>query len=186
MQEEKIIRDCIIQDRNAQRKLYEQYSGQMYSICLRYCNRADMAADALQEGFINIFRFINTYTGIGNFDAWMRKIIIRAALNQLRKQKAYSTIQENEININENYYIQNIDFDTFSYERMIKHLNNLPDGYRLVFSMYVLDDMNHREISESLKISENTSRSQLFKARKMMQELILSDNLLVKEIKNRI
>ena len=116
----------------------------------------------------------------------MRKIIIRAALNQLRKQKAYSTIQENEININENYYIQNIDFDTFSYERMIKHLNNLPDGYRLVFSMYVLDDMNHREISESLKISENTSRSQLFKARKMMQELILSDNLLVKEIKNRI
>ena len=60
MQEEKIIRDCKNQDRNAQRKLYEQYSGQMYSICLRYCNQADMAADALQEGFINIFRFINS------------------------------------------------------------------------------------------------------------------------------
>jgi RNA polymerase sigma-70 factor (ECF subfamily) len=171
-----LIKGCKENDPKSQRQLYDQYSRQMYPICLRYCKDEASAADALQVGFIKIFKNISLFRGEGSFDGWIRKIIVRASLDQIRKDKvAFS--QDLELVNESNYsYTMSMDFDDFNYKQLLSLLASLPQGYQLVFSMFVIDELSHAEIAEALNISESTSRSQLFKARKMMQSLIIEDS----------
>ena len=148
----------------------------MYSICLRYCHDQASATDALQEGFIKVYKYLNSYKNTGNLYSWIKKIIVRSCLDQIKKEKANFSIDVDLINTENHTYELDIDsFDNYTYKKIIRIIDTIPAGYKLVFSMYVLDEMSHSEISSLLDISESTSRTQLYKARKLIKKL-LSNN----------
>lgn len=152
----------------------------MYGICLRYCKRNDLAGDALQAGFVKVFKSIKQFKGEGELGAWIRMIIVRTSLSLIKVEKKHDSVELGE---GSSGFIEmefDIDLDKFDYKRMLEHLERLPQGYRLVFSMNVFDEMPHKDIAKVLKISENTSRSQLLKARKMLQKSIMNDDYLMK------
>jgi len=173
MNERDLIDRCLKNNREAQQLLYDTYSGQMYSICLRYCGDRAAAADALQNGFINVFKHLSTFKGSGSVSGWIRKIVIRSSLLELRKRKGISFVELSEGNQLPSEAQSS--FDNYDYNKIISLIEQLPDGYRAIFSMFVIDDMTHKEISEALKITENTSRSQLQRARKILQKQVLGD-----------
>ncbi len=143
----------------------------MMSICRRYARDQDMAQDILQESLILIFKNINKFEGKGSFEGWIRKITVRAALQWIdrkwyrNEQNLVGIPQEQEISA-ETY----IDYDG---EIIMEMVMSLPEKYRVVFNLFVVDEYNHTEIAETLKIKEATSRSHLLRARKMLQEKYL-------------
>lgn len=185
MTDHQLKKACAKGDRKAQQYLYDQYSGQMYSICLRYCKDGSSAAEALQIGFIKVFRNIGKYAGEGSLGAWIRRIIINACLDQIKLDKRYLTEEMDSTAFAEYTYEVDHYFDDFNYQQLLRLLDQLPVGYKLVFSMNVLDEMSHAEIAAVFQISVNTSRSQLLKARRMMQELIKADSHLAQIQQNR-
>lgn len=173
-QETKIIEDCISGKRKAQNTLYSLYSGRFYGICLRYAaNRAE-AQDILQEGFIKIFFKIDTFSRQGSFEGWMKRIMVNTALNYIRdraRERLFTLMNQEaeEIpdEIPEEEYPQPLPAET-----MIRLVQALPEGYRMVFNLYVFEQMTHKQIAELLEISENTSKTQLMRARLMLRRQI--------------
>ena len=162
-----LIKACSNGDHNAFNKIYNKYSGIMYSICLRYMNSHNDAQDALQEGFIKVYNKISSYSFSGSFEGWMKRIFINTSIELIRKKKYHQDIdylKESEIKMTSKIEIGSMDA-----KKMIDLIQKLPQGYRTVFNMYVIDGYSHKEISEVLSISESTSKSQLFKARKQLQ-----------------
>lgn len=177
MNDAKLILGCKRNDRLSQKNLYDNYSRQMYSICLRYCHDQASAADALQEGFIKVYKYINTYNNTGNLYNWIKTIIVRSCLDQIKKENTYITVDMDQVgNIDYNYELH-ISFDDYTYNKILTVLNNIPSGYKIVFSMFVLDEMSHAEIASMLDITESTSRTQLFKARKLIQKQLLTHSI---------
>lgn len=169
----KIIEDCISGKRRAQSKLYKKYANTLLGICLRYSRNKSEAEDVLQEGFIKIFMNIKKFRKEGSFEGWMKRIMVNTALlNSRDNLKHYfhadidsleqSLHVESEFEINDNY----------SAKELMNLVQNLPDGYRMVFNLYVFDDYTHKEIAQMLGISEGTSKSQLARARKFLQNKI--------------
>ena len=187
MTNQELIKACIKNQRVAQKALYDQYRGQMFSVCLRYGPDQDTACDALQEGFINVFENIHRLTDPLRLSSWIKKIIVRTSLEQLRKLKKLNFVQLEELpHLDNSGYSETIFELDYNYDKLIEHLNSMPTGYKTIFSMYVLDELNHQEIAEILSIDISTSRTQLHKARKYMQHLILNDKSLAQELKLRI
>lgn len=182
-----LIKACKNNHRAAQKALYDQYRGQMFCICLRYCIDHQLACDALQEGFISVFENIHQLADHEKVTAWIKKIIIRSSLAQLRKKKNLNFAPLDEM---DDSYAVDVPSHTFefnyNYDKLMSHLQSMPAGYQTIFSMYVLDDLDHKEIAELMNIDISTSRTQLFKARKYMQKLILNDKSLLNELKYRI
>jgi RNA polymerase sigma factor (sigma-70 family) len=158
-------------DRKAQEKLYKMYAVRLFLTCLRYVNNEDDAAEILNTGFYKAFSAIHSFEYINQiaFDSWLRKIMINEALMFLRKKN-------NNISFNNIEQAMTIDFSISE-----NHLHNedyylliqkLPAGYRTVFNLFAIEGYNHSEIAEMLNISESTSRSQLSRAREMLQKLI--------------
>jgi len=178
LEEQQLISDCLKGNSTSQKMLYDKYSGQMYSICLRYCSDEHHAQDALQNGFIRVFRNLNKYRNDGPLGAWIRKIIVRASIDQIELKKRHQSIFSNvELDSITDQYIEWS--DDMTYNQLIKLIGNLPVGYKAVFNMYVLDDMPHAEIAEILQITESTSRTQLKKARTMIQKQMLEKNYII-------
>ncbi len=167
------IEGCKNRDPESQKRLYELLSGKMYAICLRYCKEPNDAADVLQDGFVKVFKNIGQYRAEGNFEAWVRVIMVRTALALLRKKKLFVSIHETKHC--EQEYEMDIDFDSHRYERLLEIIQSLPVGYRTVFNLFVFEEMRHAEIAAALNCTEGTSKSQLYKARKMLQEQIEKD-----------
>ncbi|MDG1045583.1 MAG: sigma-70 family RNA polymerase sigma factor [Bacteroidia bacterium] len=162
-----LIKACSNGDHNAFNKIYNKYSGIMYSICLRYMNSHNDAQDALQEGFIKVYNKISSYSFSGSFEGWMKRIFINTSIELIRKKKYHRDIdylKESEIKMTSKIEIGSMDA-----KKMIDIIQKLPQGYRTVFNMYVIDGYSHKEISKVLSISESTSKTQLFKARKQLQ-----------------
>lgn len=172
MSENELIQACIENDPRSQKQLYDTYSRQMYSICLRYCKDAASANDALQEGFINVFKGIKSYKYEGSFVGWIRRIIVNASLNQIKLDRKTLSEEINEKVASNISYEMEFDFHLEGYNHLVRLLDLLPQGYKVIFSMFVIDEMSHAEIAASLNITESTSRSQLFKARKYFQKII--------------
>ena len=166
------------QDTKSQKALYNQLCGQMYTICLRYCKDSSDAADVLQEGFIKVFQNISKFRNEGNIAAWVRMIMVRTALDHIKKRKLFVSIEETHAC--EQEYEMHVNFDSYNYDKLIKHLKTLPLGYQTVFNLFVFEELSHPEIAKELNCTVGTSRSQLFKARKMMQKLIVRDQHLKK------
>lgn len=158
-------------DAKAQRQLYEKYSGRMLAICVRYVSDTTAAEDVMIEGFMKIFDKIDQYKGDGSFEGWMKRLMTNEALMYLRSHKSFVEIDLDEP---EARFIstsasadQNIET-----EELYKILEKLPTGYRTVFNLYAIEGYSHAEIAEQLGVTESTSKSQLHRARAMLQEMI--------------
>ena len=168
--EKELIKRCLENDRPSQKALFELFAGKMMVLCLRYSRYREEAEDFMQEGFVKVFTNLNKFNFDGSFEGWVRRIMVNTCLKNLKKK--YVT---HEIHGLENYqhvaYDQSI-ISKLSVDEMIELVNKLPTGYRLVFNMYAIEGYSHKEIGEALNIGESTSRSQLAKARKLLQKQI--------------
>jgi RNA polymerase sigma factor (sigma-70 family) len=171
--EKEIIKGCLLKDSYCQNLLFKQYGGGLMTICLRYSgNRAD-AEDLLQESFIRIFSSIQQYKFEGSFEGWIRKITVNICLKALSKKRiqfANPSLHEQKFASVEPLAVSNLTED-----ELIKMISCLPDGYRTVFNLYVMEEYSHDEIAGMLHIEPATSRSQLLKARRLLQKQILSN-----------
>jgi len=167
--DEEIIKGCIDGDKKFQRLLYEKYASSMLGVCIRYFKDTEEAEDALQEGFIKVFKNIKKFRFEGSFEGWIRRIMINTALNYYRsnlKHYFHSDITENE-----NKIVFDKDFNQdFYVEDLLKIVRDLPPGYRMIFNLFEIEGYSHKEIATQMKISKNTSKSQLLKARKLLQK----------------
>lgn len=167
MDEKKLIQDCINEKNAAQKYLYEKYSPKMYYVCLRYARHASEAQDMLQDGFIKVFDNISSFKNNGSFEGWIRRIIVNTALNYCRK----TSYKQEQLGI-EDYQdkvVKSKAVSNLGEQELLALIQKLPDGYRMVFNLSVLEGYSHKEIAEMLDITESTSRSQLAKSRKWMQ-----------------
>lgn len=172
---EEVIAGCVAKDARCQKLLFEKFASRMLGICLRYCKNYDAAKDAMQIGFINIFEKIGSFKGDSKFETWMTRIMINNALNELRRNNKYGLIEDIAGMSETLEGTEDVDANAvsrMSYDELIEILQTIPDGYRVVFNMYAIEGYSHKEIAETLGINEGTSKSQLNRARKYLQELV--------------
>ncbi len=164
---EKLISDCKKNQPKAQEQLYRLFEKKFFGLCLKYsANYAD-AQDNLQDGFLIIFRKINQYSGKGSFEGWAKKILINNALQKYKGVRFMEVLNDNIPDVD-----VAIDDEEISLDYLLQIIQELPDQYRIVFSLYVLDDYSHQEISEMLNISTGTTKSNLHRARLILKEKI--------------
>jgi len=176
--EEELIEGCKKGSSKAQKELYTRYSGAMLGISMRYCRDKTDAEDVLQEAFIRIFRYIVKFEGRnkGSLSAWIKTIVINTTLSHNRNNlKHHFTEDVDEIQVGEEPVFEVLfeaDESQLKVQRIMKSIQKLPDGYRTVFNLYCIEGYSHSEIAKILDISENTSKSQLSKARKYLRKLL--------------
>lgn len=171
--ENEIIQGCMKGERKFQQMLYNSLSTKMFSVCLRYASEYNTAQDLLQEGFVKVFRNIEKFRGEGSFEGWVRRIFVNTAIEHYRKQVNMYALHDSGTNAYQDYNHNAL--ETLKYEDILKMIQRLSDGYRTVFNLYVIEGYSHKEIGELLGISEGTSKSQLARARYLLQKMI-TDN----------
>lgn len=180
--EEEIIRLCKKRNTKAQKALYNKYHSVLLGICIRYGKSRAEAEDILQVGMLRIFKNIDSYSGKGSFEGWLKRIVVNVAIDNFRKNnKHYYYYDIDEVN-GEPYLATDIPKD-LEVEDILKTIHQLPDGYRMVFNMYAIEGYSHKEIAAKLGISENTSKTQLLKARKSLRKKLMRLNKLPQQIK---
>lgn len=170
--EVKLIEGCLAGKRKAQSELYTRFAPMLYGVCLRYASSRFEAQDMLQEGFIKIFTALSSYESKGSFEGWMKRIVINNALNNIRsksKQPLFTDFSEVE-NLPDAPYGDEEIVQPPDKETMLRLVQELPQGYRMVFNLYVFEDYSHKDIAEMAGISENTSKTQLMRARNLLQK----------------
>ncbi len=168
-------------DPKAQRQLYDRYAPRMLGVCMRYVGDQMTAEDVLVEGFMKVFDKIAQFKSEGSFEGWMRRIMVNESLGYLRQRKR---IQEVAI-LDEAQQVVDISLadESLETEEMLKMIDTLPTGYRTVFNLYAIEGYAHAEIAEKLGITESTSKSQLHRARAMLQQLVTNwENELKKKV----
>ena len=171
LNEQRIIELCKQGDRTAQKALFDKLSSRMFPVCLRYMGNREAAEDVLQEGFISLFSKLNSYSGEGSFEGWARKVFVNTALMTLRK----NDVMRQSEDIETAWSVSSEDpgaLQKISYKELMGMIAELPTGFRTVFNMFLIEGYSHKEIGEALGISEATSRSQLQRARVMLQNRI--------------
>jgi RNA polymerase sigma-70 factor (ECF subfamily) len=170
MTEQEIIQGCIENKASAQEKLYALYSRRMMAICLRYTRSRAEAEDIFHEAFIKVFKNIHTWQG-GSFEGWMRRIFVNTAINHFHQNKKYfdhvdAAYAESMLSSTENVISQ------LSNQELLEIIDRLPDGYKIIFNLHVVEGYNHAEIAQMLNIAEGSSKSQLSKAKAYLKKLI--------------
>lgn len=160
-------------DNKAFQQLYDHIAGKMYSLCLRYAGNANDANDCFQEGFVKLYRHLAGFRGDGSFEGWARRIFVGTCIDFIRKKKAVLTSISEDIDIASDGLNG---YDKLTNEDLMKMIRQLPDGYRTVINLNLVEGYNHKEIGEMLDISEEGSRSQLFRARAYLQKLFKETN----------
>jgi len=154
----------------------------MYNICLRYAKNSDEAEDILQEGFIKVFDKINQFAGTGSFEGWIRRIMVNSALEVIRKRKIDFSVVDTKYIQDPHEYTYNT-ISTLNVKELLAVIQQLPDGYRTVFNLYVIEGYQHSEIAEILGVSEGTSKSQLARARNLLQSKLNETEQNLRKIK---
>ena len=172
--EKQLIKDCQIGKKSSQYELVKRYSKMLLVVCRRYVRDESTAKDVLQETLIRIFRNIEKYKFTGSFEGWMKKIAVRCSLQWIEKNKSRKEVQVVDLNIEETSNPE--EFDSLSIGQITKLIEELPEGYRMVFNLNIIEGYDHKEISELLNITESSSRSQLVRARRLLQKKIKSIN----------
>ena len=169
-----LVESCKKGNSKAQFQLYEQYSKAMFNISYRMMNSREEAEDMLQESFTECFLKLNTFRYESSFGAWLKKIVIHKCINELKRRKTELVFSENlAIFKNPDKEVVEVDEEAnYSVENVIVAMEQLSDGYRVIFSLYLLEGYDHGEISEILGISESTSKSQYMRAKRKIKELI--------------
>jgi RNA polymerase sigma factor (sigma-70 family) len=165
-----LIEGCIQSDRKMQYELYQRFAPKMYGVCLRYAANAEEAEDLLQEGFIKVFRKLASFRSEGSFEGWVRRIFVNTAIEQFRRKTYLQPITEREEETVEGKYLSVL--DDLAERDIIGLVQQLSPGYRTVFNMYVIEGYTHKEIADALGISEGTSKSQLSRAKLILQGLV--------------
>jgi RNA polymerase sigma factor (sigma-70 family) len=163
-----IIEGCLRGDRICQKKLFERFSGKMLAVCMRYAKHKMEAEDLLQDGFVKVFLNLDQFKNEGSFEQWIRRIMINNAIKNYHKKSNQNELSGLD-NVQESGHEPEI-LDQLSERELLNMIAELPDGYRMVFNLFAIEGYSHKEISENLNIEESTSRSQLVKARKVLQE----------------
>jgi len=167
---EQIIQNCQRNDTAAQEQLYRLLAPKLFGVSLKYSRNYAEAEDNLQDGFILIFEKINKYEFKGSFEGWAKRVVINNILQRYRTEGVFEIIHEN---IPDTPDVE-IEEDSVSMDFLVSIIQQLPDRYRLVFNLYVIDDYSHKEIAEMLKITIGTSKSNLARARMILKEKIES------------
>ena len=161
-------------DRRAQHQLYELFSPKMLGVCRQYLKNNGLAEEVMLSGFFKMFTHLKDFKNEGSFEGWIRRIMVNESISQLRKDKKLHFISETEIeNTAEHSTFIETELEEADIQKMI---DSLPDGYKTVFILYAVEGYKHSEIGELLQINENTSKTQLFKARKMLQNMVKQQN----------
>ncbi|MBC9798050.1 RNA polymerase sigma factor [Sinomicrobium sp. FJxs] len=168
--EDKLIRRASANDREAQHELYRKYAPKMLSVCRYYIKDEQFAEDVMIGGFFKVFTRIGTFRKAGSFEGWIRRIMVRECISFLRSEKSLSFIEEDPGTVTG--YITDEGHAALETEDLQFLIDGLPEGYKTVFLMFAIEGYSHKEIARTLRISESTSKSQLFKARRMLQEKI--------------
>lgn len=171
MTEVELIQGCIKGSRNHQRALYERFCGSMMGVCMRYAANEEEAEDILQEGFMTVFKKIDTFSGSGELGGWMRKVFVNTALMAYRKNKA----RLNQLDVDSIGYQLDSGMDVFSMVStgdLMHMIQQLPAGARLVFNLYAVEGFDHQEIAAQLGVSVGTSKSQYSRARELLRGMI--------------
>lgn len=167
-----LIKRAANQNREAQRQLYEEHSGKMLSVCRQYIKDLQQAEEVMLSGFLKVFLHLKSFKNEGSFEGWIRRIMIRESISFLRSNKKIEFL-EDEYSHPE---IPETISSELGAEEIQALIDELPEGYRMVFVMYAVEGYKHAEIAKLLKITEGTSKSQLFKARKILQEKLIAQN----------
>lgn len=163
-----LINDCKNDNRKAQEQLYRLYSPKLFAVCLKYSRNYAEAQDNLQDGFILIFKKIEQFSFKGSFEGWLKRVMINHVLQQYRNQTFLSLVNED---IADDQEVE-IEDDSITMDYLLRIIQELPDRYRLVFNLYVIDGFSHAEIGEMLTITVGTSKSNLARARMILKEKI--------------
>jgi len=165
-----LIEECRQGSIRAQFRLYNQYSKAMYNLAYRILNNREDAEDILQEAFVDCFRNLNTFRFESTFGAWLKKILVNKCINQLKKKKIDLTLCEN---LPVDIYEEDADV-TYDTTKIFKGIEKLPDGYRVILTLYLLEGYDHQEIAQILGITESTSKSQYSRAKDKLRNIILT------------
>ena len=168
--EEELIAKCKKGKRSAQQELYSRYSDKMLGICMRYVGNQFEAEDVLVVAFMKVFEKMDQYSGEGSFEGWIRRIMVNESLMYLRKQK--QTKYHEDLETAERESASELSDSHLEAEDLMKMIQQLPDGYRVVFNLYAIEGFSHKEIAQQLGVTEGTSKSQLSKARNMLKRMI--------------
>ena len=171
MELDKIIQGSLRGDRISQKQLFDRFSGKMLAVCMRYARHTMEAEDLLQDGFIKVFTNLDQYKSEGPFEQWIRRIMINNAIKNCHRKSFQNEYSAGD-DIPEMFEDPEV-IESMAERELIKMINELPDGYRMVFNLYAIEGYSHKEISEVMNIEESTSRSQLVKARKVLQDKLL-------------
>ena len=168
---EEIIKGCQNGKRKSQQELYQMFAPKMLGVCIRYSNNRAEAEDHLQDGFIKVFDKIRQFAFQGVFEGWLRRVMVNNILEQYRKTSKLHLVDDFS-HIEEEEFEEEAATAEIPVAQLIEMINELPPRYRMVFNLYVLEGMNHKEISTHMKISEGTSKSNLARARKILQKMV--------------
>jgi RNA polymerase sigma-70 factor (ECF subfamily) len=171
-EEKKLIALAVDHNRQAQQQIYAKFSSKMLSVCKQYINDLHHAEDVMITGFMKVFTHLKKFEHKGSFEGWIRRIMIYECIDYLRVKKNnfnHQDIEDLIINDNESAY----EMEDFSMDDIQNMIDNLPNGYKMVFNLYAIEGYKHQEIAEMLNISEGTSKSQLSHARKLLQQQII-------------
>lgn len=171
-----LARLCASGDRKAQERLYRLFYGRMLPVCLRYAKDSELAKDLLQDAFIKVFSKIKSYDGVGSLEGWIRRIVVNNAIDEFRKKKNDFFLMESIENFSETEEEEDDDKEVkLKASQVIEALQELTPAYRAVFNMFVFEEMTHAEIAEKVGISVGTSKSNLFKAKRNLKNILLRD-----------
>ncbi len=169
--QDELVERCLQGDRDAYFLLYKQYSRSMFNVGYRIVGDEAEAEDVLQEAFISAFRNLSRYRGDATFGAWLKRIVVNKAINAVNKRKMERFPDDHQIDIVQEEADDRVDFP-FTVEKVKHAIAQLPDGYRMVLSLYLLEGYDHGEIAEILGISESTSKSQFNRSKKKLKEIL--------------
>ena len=166
-EEKELVIRCLKNDVEAQNKLYKAYARKMYAVCWRFARIGAEADDILQEGFIKVFTKLSSFRHEGSLEGWVRKIMVNVSLEKFRKQQVMHPVDD--IRVFENQHQPEEIIEKISADELIELIQSLPPRYRMVFNLYVMEGMNHKEIGEAMNIAEGTSKSNLARARDILK-----------------
>jgi RNA polymerase sigma factor (sigma-70 family) len=165
-----IIHECASGNVRAQESLYRMLAPKMFGVCLRYSKDRTEAEDNLQEGFIKVFTYIKNFRHEGSLEGWVRKIMVNVSLEKFRKQNVMHPVEDLSVYESANY--SNDIIEKITANELIELMQELPPRYRMVFNLFVIEGMNHKEISEEMQITEGTSKSNLARARDILKRKV--------------
>jgi RNA polymerase sigma-70 factor (ECF subfamily) len=165
---EEIINGCINKDKYFEDLLYKKYAAIAYAICLRYVSNTDDAKDVFQEAFVKVYGQLKNYKMQGSFEGWIKRIFVNTALDYCRRRRRVVFVSVDDYSVSTTELVAELETN-IPKEKLMELIMQLPDGYRIVFNLYAIENYTHKQIAELLNIEEGTSKSQLFKARKVLQ-----------------